>query len=141
MSVGFGDRRRCTVDSRRWNDLYSGTVVEDAGVLDIDHMVPLANPTAKANWELTATAAEWAAFEEMLSTCSDGIAIGLEPSAPTTQPEIPTATVSIESRTIGAPIFDPLGPYRDCGEFDMWAQAQDFHEAARGPDTDRHLLD
>ena len=201
-SVIFRDTRRCTVDNGRWTALYTGTVVEVAGDLDIDHMVPLANAhrsggwawsaqrkkayandisfeghliavTASANrskgakgpeewqppeaghwcdyavnwitvkdtWNLTATVAEWAALEDMLSTCAGEIETGPEPSTPTTQPVVPTATASNDPRTVEVPIYDPSGPDRDCGDFDTWAQAQDFYEAAGGPDEDPHRLD
>ena len=130
-AVEFRGTRQCTVDSGRWVALYTGTIIEVAGDLDIDHMVPLANAhrsggwawsaqrkrayandmslgghliavtasanrskgakgpeewqppdtghrcdyainwiTVKATWGLTATVAEWAALEDMLSTCS-----------------------------------------------------------------------
>ncbi|PZC45892.1 MAG: micrococcal nuclease [Chloroflexi bacterium] len=32
-------------------------------------------------------------------------------------------------------------PDRDCSDFTSWRQAQDFYEAAGGPETDRHRLD
>lgn len=37
--------------------------------------------------------------------------------------------------------FDPLGPDRDCGDFDTQAEAQAFFEAAGGPGSDPHRLD
>lgn len=37
--------------------------------------------------------------------------------------------------------FDPLGSDRDCEDFDVWREAQDFYEAAGGPGEDRHRLD
>lgn len=97
--------------------------------------------TVKSTWNLTATAAEWADLETMLSTCSDGIAIGAEALSPATRPEMPTMEISSEARTGEAPAFDPFGPDRDCGDFDTWVQAQDFYKAAGGPDEDRHRLD
>ena len=37
--------------------------------------------------------------------------------------------------------YDPAGPDRNCSDFDIWAEAQAFYEAAGGPDSDRHRLD
>ncbi|WP_246202585.1 thermonuclease family protein [Virgibacillus doumboii] len=37
--------------------------------------------------------------------------------------------------------YDPNGPDRDCGDFDTQHAAQDFYEAAGGPDEDPHRLD
>ena len=37
--------------------------------------------------------------------------------------------------------YDPAGPDRNCSDFDTWAEAQAFYEAAGGPETDRHRLD
>ena len=37
--------------------------------------------------------------------------------------------------------YDPLGPDRDCGDFNTQSQAQAFFEAAGGPASDRHRLD
>ena len=37
--------------------------------------------------------------------------------------------------------YDPDGPDRNCPNFDTWAEAQAFYEAAGGPDSDPHRLD
>ncbi len=37
--------------------------------------------------------------------------------------------------------YDPAGPDRNCSDFDAWAEAQAFYEAAGGPGSDRHGLD
>ena len=37
--------------------------------------------------------------------------------------------------------YDPQGEDRNCSDFDTWALAQAFYEAAGGPETDRHRLD
>ncbi|QHS21847.1 hypothetical protein GWK91_02310 [Virgibacillus sp. MSP4-1] len=41
----------------------------------------------------------------------------------------------------GEVIYDPDGPDRDCGDFDTHNQAQNFFEAAGGPNSDPHRLD
>ena len=55
---------------------------------------------------------------------------------PTPTPQSPTPTP--ESSTPGT---DPAGPDRNCSDFDTWAEAQAFYEAAGGPESDRHRLD
>ena len=37
--------------------------------------------------------------------------------------------------------YDPFGPDKDCGDFSIWKEAQDFFEAADGPVNDPHRLD
>ena len=37
--------------------------------------------------------------------------------------------------------YDPFGEDRNCGDFDNQRDAQEFYEAAGGPETDRHRLD
>lgn len=134
VEVGFGIVRRCTVVSGQWLTPFTGTTVEFARLLDIDHTVPLENAhwsgawawspqqredyfndlslqgnlitvaltvirsrgasgpeewqppnmeywceyavnwiRVKAAWNLTATADEWSALENMLGTCSDDL--------------------------------------------------------------------
>ena len=51
--IGFRDDRQCTVDTGQWLALYTGTVVTEAGALDIDHMVPLANAHKSGAWAWT----------------------------------------------------------------------------------------
>ncbi len=74
---------------------------------------------------------------------------------PTPQPS-PTPTPMVTPTSIPTPIpkatptptpgavelkYDPAGPDRNCSDFDTWAEAQAFYEAAGGPETDRHRLD
>lgn len=54
VSVGFRSGGLCTVDSGQWLAPYTGTVIEVAGDLDIDHMVPLANTHRSGGWAWTA---------------------------------------------------------------------------------------
>jgi hypothetical protein len=52
VPVEFRDPRGCTVDRGRWCSPYSGVCTEDAGKVDIDHVVPLKNAHASggAGW-------------------------------------------------------------------------------------------
>ncbi len=75
----------------------------------------------KLEWDLTATAAESDALTGMLDGCSEGD--------------------GSESLTPDDGGFDPAGPDRNCSDFDTWREAQDFFEAAGGPDEDPHRLD
>lgn len=75
-----------------------------------------------------------------------------QPEQPLPQPTVtpsptavPTAT-AVPARPVGRRTgrtlrYDPLGPDRDCGDFRTWAEAQDFYEAAGGPERDPHRLD
>ena len=64
-----------------------------------------------------------------------------EPDTPTPAPTPePTATPTPTPGTVELK-YDPAGPDRNCSDFDTWAAAQAFYEAAGGPETDRHRLD
>jgi len=57
-------------------------------------------------------------------------------------PGAPAAPGRPIGRRTGQPVlYDPNGPDRDCGDFRTWAEAQDFYEAAGGPERDPHRLD
>lgn len=85
----------------------------------------------KATWELTVTAAEWSALVVMLDTCAFDVVIEEDGTPVATSTPTPT----------GGLRYDPLGPDRDCGDFDTWQEAQAFYEAAGGPEKDPHRLD
>jgi competence protein ComEC len=53
----------------------------------------------------------------------------------------PPTSLPIGRRSGRPVIYDPSGPDRDCTEFSIWEEAQDFYEAAGGPDRDPHRLD
>ena len=48
--VTFATASGCRVTGGRWLAPFTGTVVADAGSLDVDHMVPLANAHASGAW-------------------------------------------------------------------------------------------
>ena len=48
--VTYVDDRQCRVESGRWWDPYTGTVLTDPGDLDVDHLVPLANAHRSGGW-------------------------------------------------------------------------------------------
>ena len=118
----------------------------------------------KNEWGLTATEPEAAALREMLGTCGHSVFLQASdeenappsptsvtpaavptaaPERPTPAPAEPTAAPSTPTPQSGAPDtkYDPDGPDRNCSDFDTWAEAQAFYEAAGGPETDRHRLD
>ena len=114
----------------------------------------------KNEWGLTATEPEAAALREMLETCDHSVFLQVSgpadapPSgtpvtaaptvaAATPTPAAPTAARPTATPSPGAPDvkYDPAGPDRNCSDFDTWAEAQAFYEAAGGPETDRHRLD
>ena len=51
VPVTFKTGKQCRVASGRWVGPYTGTVVEDPGKLDIDHMVPLSNAHKSGAWQ------------------------------------------------------------------------------------------
>ena len=65
---------------------------------------------------------------------NDGIACESLPGSPEQPPPTPTPAPQ--------PAQDePEEPDRNCSDFDTWQEAQDFYEAAGGPDSDPHRLD
>jgi hypothetical protein len=88
----------------------------------------------KSAWGLSVTGSEWTSLDGMLDTCDQRLAVELlsESSVPAALTQEPPAEVSG---------FDPLGPDRNCGDFDTQVEAQAFFEAAGGPESDRHRLD
>ncbi len=52
--VSFTNEQQCTVVNGQWLALFTGVIVEVAGDLDIDHMVPLANAHQSGGWAWSA---------------------------------------------------------------------------------------
>ncbi len=73
----------------------------------------------------------------------NGIACESLPGAPGSATGAPTVTPTMPTPESSAPgtKYDPDGPDRNCSDFDTWAEAQAFYEAAGGPESDRHRLD
>ena len=51
IAVTFQSEERCRVVTGLWEGPYTGTVVEDPGDLDVDHMVPLENAHRSGGWQ------------------------------------------------------------------------------------------
>ena len=105
----------------------------------------------KKEWGLTVTRAEASTLDDMLDTCDHNVFLQVTDApadAPTPTPIEPrqtavpaqTATPTPES-DVPDTKYDPQGEDRNCSDFDTWALAQAFYEAAGGPETDRHRLD
>lgn len=96
----------------------------------------------KNQWGLTVTEAEFAALHEMLQTCEAARTLVRAAGAPEAPaPAADTATPGPDATATPGMPYDPAGPDRDCGDFEVWRQAQAFYEAAGGPADDRHRLD
>lgn len=50
VPVTYQSADECRVASGEWLDPYTGTVVDDPGALDLDHMVPLENAHRSGGW-------------------------------------------------------------------------------------------
>jgi len=54
VDVAFTNERGCVVVTGHWIDPYTGNEFTDARLVDIDHMVPLANAHRAGGWQWTA---------------------------------------------------------------------------------------
>ena len=91
----------------------------------------------KNEWGLSATEDEFKALQSMLDTCNPVKTLGrADNSAPTSTPTSTSTPVPTPT-----PKYDPIGPDRNCSDFDTWAEAYSFFIAAGGPDNDPHGLD
>ena len=113
----------------------------------------------KIKWGLTATQREWDALRDMLATCEESFTSpvpqptatvqhspGRDSTNATETAEMPTPPATPEvsdapTQTRPGLRYDPGGPDRDCSDFETQREAQDFFEAAGGPQRDPHLLD
>lgn len=94
--------------------------------------------TIKERWGLTATLREVDALREMLGECDNPpllLTIGGGGDVRQDAVEMPPSSSG------DGLLYDPWGADRDCGDFGTWEEAQDFYEAAGGPDDDPHRLD
>ena len=107
----------------------------------------------KLGWDLTATEEEVVALREMVETCEtnvfvqpDGTGQQMEPTSTVTAQigeASPSPTQTPPSPTQTSPSPSPTQTFEDlnCSDFDTWPEAQEFYEAAEGPDEDPHGLD
>ena len=90
----------------------------------------------KRSWDLTATVDEIVALREMAATCD--INVFVQPTGAGQQAETITTIATLTPRPTEA---TQTFVDQDCTDFDDWEEAQEFFEAAGGPDEDPHRLD